>query len=91
MHRELAPNYSQLLCHVDNAFVFFSLMLRRFVWYLLFVFVVQEASKTPASLKQKMTTEQGLSFAPVHASKQSQKSPTTTAQQTKAFGFFAVG
>jgi tRNA-dihydrouridine synthase len=24
MHRELAPNYSQLLCHVDNAFVFFS-------------------------------------------------------------------
>jgi hypothetical protein len=31
-----------------------------------------------------MTTEQGLSFAPVHASKQSQKSPTTTAQQTKA-------
>jgi hypothetical protein len=43
----------------------------------------EEASKTPASSQQKMTMEQGLSSAPVHASKQSRKSPTTTAQQTK--------
>jgi hypothetical protein len=44
----------------------------------------EESLKTPASSQQKMTTEQEPSSSPIHASKQSQKLPTTTSQQTKA-------